>query len=59
MSAYPLPVTGSDDPFTNGVIFDAADFLEAHGVPRPDSAADWTRLQQALYGFLYAKDGGR
>jgi hypothetical protein len=52
-AAYPLPRPADDDPrFTNGLVFDIADVLAAHGYPRP-AHTDWADLMLALFRFLY------
>jgi hypothetical protein len=53
--AYPLPRPGREpDPrFTNGLVFDVADVLAAHGYPKVTAGADLVELHQALFRFLY------
>ncbi len=52
---YPLP--GDDGRFTNGVVYDVIDVLARHGYPEIQSGRDFVELRQALFGFLYRRDG--
>lgn len=54
MSAYPLPRPVDDPRFTLGLVFDVAGVLSRAGYPDITSGADLVRLQQALFGFVYA-----
>jgi hypothetical protein len=54
--AYPLarPGPGRDDArFTVGLLLEVAAVLHRHGYPRLETAADLTRLQQALFTTIY------
>lgn len=54
--AYPLPRRPEGDPrFTFGLIRDVAKVLADHGYPPIVSGADHVDLQQALFGFIYAR----
>lgn len=53
--AYPLARPDDDDPrFTIGLLIDVASVLRQHGYP-PLVDGDLISLQQALFGFLYAR----
>ncbi|MGW4400671.1 hypothetical protein ACWEHA_35720 [Amycolatopsis nivea] len=53
---YPLgrPVSGEDQRFTVGLVFDVTQVLTRHGYPPlASSGLDHVALQQALFAFLY------
>jgi hypothetical protein len=53
---YPLPQPADDPRFTFGLIYDVGKVLAAHGYPPVSSGGDHVRLQQALFGFIYAAE---
>ncbi|WFB08346.1 hypothetical protein LRS74_15750 [Streptomyces sp. LX-29] len=57
--AYPVVPEGgaNDSRFNNGLVFDVADVLEAHGFPPLRSGRDLVELMQALYRFIYTTKG--
>jgi hypothetical protein len=57
---YPLPrpASGDDHRFTLGLGYDTAQVLAAHGYPPITTGADFTRLQQALFTFIYQQKDG-
>lgn len=52
-SNYPIPRPDDDPRFTYGLTFDVAKVLTEYGYPPLASGADFVRLQQALFGFIY------
>lgn len=54
MSNYPLPRPADDARFTFGLIYEVGKLLAEHGYPPIADGADHVRLQQALFGFIYA-----
>ena len=53
-SIYPLRPPEDDPRFNFGLTSDVSKVLEAAGYPPIKSGADFVRLQQALFGFIYA-----
>ncbi|MDY7090565.1 MAG: hypothetical protein SYR96_36425 [Actinomycetota bacterium] len=52
--AYPLERPDRDDArFTVGLLLDVAAVLQQHGYPPLHTAADLTRLHQALFTTIY------
>lgn len=49
----PRPAAGDDPRFTLGLAIDVATALQHQGYPPITSGQDLTRLQQALFGFIY------
>lgn len=56
---YPLPRPDDDPRFTLGLAVAVAGVLAEHGYPPITSGRDYVELQQALFGFLYARAEGR
>lgn len=52
---YPLPRPDDDPRFSFGLAVAVADVLAAHGYPPVRAGGDLIELQQALFGFLYAR----
>ena len=52
---YPLPRTEDDPRFSMGLLIDVIKVLNGHGYPPITKGRDIVELQQALFGFLYAK----
>lgn len=52
---YPLPRPDDDPRFSFGLAVAVADVLAEHGYPPITSGRDYLELQQALFGFLYAR----
>jgi hypothetical protein len=50
---YPMPAPADDARFTVGLTLNVGKVLAKHGFPPIESAADYVRLQQALFEFLY------
>lgn len=57
--AYPLPrpESGDDPRFTLGLVVDVSEVLAAHGYPPVKAGGDLVELRQALFGFLYERNG--
>lgn len=53
-SLYPLPRPENDPKFTFGLIHEVGKVLADAGYPPVVSGSDHVRLQQALFGFIYA-----
>lgn len=53
---YPLSRPADDPKFTFGLIREVAAVLADHGYPPVDNGTDHVRLQQALFGFVYAEE---
>lgn len=53
--SYPLPRPDNDLRFTVGLTLDVVAVLMKHGYPPITDGGDLVALQQALFGFLYAK----
>ncbi|HEX8627935.1 MAG TPA: hypothetical protein VF755_07175 [Catenuloplanes sp.] len=51
---YPMPAPDDDARFTFGLTLDIGEVLAEHGYPPIKSGADYVRLRQAVFGFLYA-----
>ena len=49
----PRPAAGDDPRFTIGLAIDVIAALTRRGYPPITSSRDVTRLQQALFGFIY------
>ena len=49
----PRPAAGDDPRFTLGLAIDVAAALQHQGYPSIASGRDLTRLQRALFGFIY------
>lgn len=54
--AYPLPRPAEDPRFNLGLTADIARVIAEHGYPEITEGRDIVELQQALFGFLYAKE---
>ena len=54
--AYPLPQPAEDPRFTFGLTLEVSRVLAAHGYPAVDTGDDFVALEQALFGFLYARN---
>ena len=54
-SRYPIPrpACGDDPRFCFGLAHDIAKVLAAHGYPPITTGSDFTRLQQALFAYIY------
>jgi hypothetical protein len=55
---YPLARPAEDPRFTFGLIYEIGKLITEHGYPRVDGGVDHVRLQQALFGFIYADEAG-
>ena len=53
-AVYPMPAPDDDSRFTFGLTVDVGKVLAEHGYPPIRTGADYVRLRQALFGFLYA-----
>ena len=53
---YPLARPADDPRFNLGLLVDVARVLAEHGYPQISEGRDIVELQQALFGFLYAKE---
>jgi hypothetical protein len=49
----PRPASGHDPRFCLGLAYDIAQVLTAHGYPPITAGGDFTRLQQALFAYIY------
>jgi hypothetical protein len=54
-SAFPVPAPADDSRFTFGLLLELAKVIEQHGYPPIAAGADLVRLQQSVFGFLYAQ----